>query len=317
MTGSLKDVSSAEMIRAMNEMQCFAQEYILYGYIWQGRDGKKHYIVSEDALTIRRSFEKHLTAKYCLTPIMQWKTRSMVQEETKDDMLLYFKLQLARELQSAYPDAYFEAVNTLLAIPEDDRAEELLLEWKEELDGYFDEAQLELFDGALQFAYGTNHISGKLYRMLEQWIQHTRKQMMHRIQVTDTFERMFYGTALRLKTGGYKYLVNANEETLYQQMEAQKNSIEAYTPVYHRRYWYHNAYELTNVRKKFETDLKELLDPAYLERMTFLQQLVSPITPERFMETAKPVYESGSTKAAEGMDFWKKHWNISELTESL
>ena len=40
MTTSLRDVSSAEMVRKLAEMNCFEQECSIYGYSWKNKNGK-------------------------------------------------------------------------------------------------------------------------------------------------------------------------------------------------------------------------------------------------------------------------------------
>ena len=61
MTTSLKDVSSAEMIRKLAEMNCFEQECTMYGYAWKLDNGMRMYSMSEDELFIQQAFENHMT----------------------------------------------------------------------------------------------------------------------------------------------------------------------------------------------------------------------------------------------------------------
>ena len=113
MTTSLRDVASAEMVRTLAEMNCFEQECVVYGYSWKHPDGQKMYSMSDDELLIHKAFDEHTLERCCMTPIQQWSTRSILKEETKEDLFLYFKLQLAKELREQYNDVYFEVLQTL------------------------------------------------------------------------------------------------------------------------------------------------------------------------------------------------------------
>ena len=88
MTTSLRDVASAEMVRTLAEMNCFEQECVVYGYSWKHPDGQKMYSMSDDELLIHKAFDEHTLERCCMTPIQQWSTRSILKEETKEDLFL-------------------------------------------------------------------------------------------------------------------------------------------------------------------------------------------------------------------------------------
>lgn len=109
MTTSLKDVSSAQMIHSLVEMNCFAQECNVYGYMWKDSAGRIKYTTSDDEAVIRHSFERKVLAHYEMTPIKSWTAREIVKEETKDDLWMYLKLRLCEAFQiklraSVFPD---------------------------------------------------------------------------------------------------------------------------------------------------------------------------------------------------------------------
>ena len=88
------------MVRKLAEMNCFEQECTVYGYSWQRKNGKRMYSMSEDELLIQQAFENHLQEGCGMTPVQRWTTRAIVKEETKEDLFLYFKLQLAKQLKN-------------------------------------------------------------------------------------------------------------------------------------------------------------------------------------------------------------------------
>lgn len=313
MTTSLRDVSSAEMVRTLAEMNCFEQECVVYGYSWKKPDGQTMYSMSDDELLIHKAFEEHMLERCCMTPIRQWSTRAILKEETQEDLILYFKLQLAKELKAQYNDAYFETLQTLQDVYADSQAEELLMEWKEELDGYFDADELMLFEGAVEYAYVTKHLSPKPYRRLCQWIQHVRKQMMRKMQMHDIFERTFYGVAYWDKDSEkFSFITNANEKSMHERVKELDHRGQQHTAVYQKTYWFSRSNDLPKIRKQFESDLKELMDETYLQRMRTLQNLPSAIPTSLWDSCMQNVQENCSEEAVQGLRFWGSKWNIIE-----
>lgn len=310
MTTSLRDVTSAQMVHALAELGCFEQDCIVYGYAWRTEDGKRKYRLSEEELVIHQAYDLQVAEHDCLTPIQKWSTRAIIREETKEDMQLYFKLQLADQLKQEFNDAYYEALEELLKVPADNQAEPLLLEWKEEINGYFEEDGLALFAGAVRKAYVTKHLQEREYRDLRQWIKWARKQAGKRLQARDSFERTFYGVACRNEDGTYQFICNADEKTLCNQMQEMDQQGKFHTPMYYRTYWSRRSNDLPAMRKQFVADLKELMDAEYLRRMETLEKMPSAIPTELWESCLKKVEENCTPAAVDGLRYWGNHWNV-------
>ena len=311
MTTSLRDVASAEIVRKLAEMNCFEQDCVVYGYCWKKADGHKMYSMSDDELLIQKAFEEHTLENCCMTPIQQWNTRAILKEETKEDLILYFKLQLAKQMREQYNDVYFDILQVLQATPADNQAEALLLKWKEELDGYFDADELMLFEGAVEYAYVTKHLPEKPYRRLCQWIQQIRKQMMRTMQMRDNFERTFYGVAYWDKESEkFGFITNANDKSMYDRVKELDHRGSQHTTIYQKTYWYPRSNDLPKVRKQFEEDLKNIMDESYLERIRTLQNLPSAIPAELWGRCLQQAQKECTPEAVEGLKFWGHKWNI-------
>lgn len=311
MTGSLKDVSSAEMVRSLAEMNCFEQDCTVYGYSWKSETGKRMYRMSEDALLIRQSFESHLLHAYAMTPLQSWTRKAIIKEETKEDLFLSLKLELAGQLRSDFNEVYFSGLQNILKASGDNQAEPLLLQWQEELDGYFEEERLQLFAGAVTIAYVTKHLQKWRYQQLMQWIGQTKKQMTNGMQIRDNFTRAFYGVVCKPpQATSYRYLCNANQNALYDQIKELDEKGVWHTPVYSKCYWYHKSGDLPNVRKLFETDLKELMDETYLNRMMAIQNFSSAIPQQLWDSNLQKVKAECSPIAYKGFLYWGQRWNI-------
>lgn len=311
MTTSLKDVDTAIMIRELAELGCFAQDIAIFGYAWLNNSGNIMYTMSENELLIVQSFEENLTERICMSPIQVWHTRAALREETQEDILLCLKLQLAKQMQENFNREYFEILQELQNVRPDDLAEDILDEWQQQLDGYFDEAALHLFEGAVQYAFEINHLTPRRYQDFMRWAQRTRKQMIQKMQVHDNVERTFYGVAYReMGSDKYMFFMNANENALYQQVRELDEKGKPHSPVYHKKYWYKRSNDLPQVRKQFETELKNLMDAEYLARLTALQTLPSAVSPAKWEECMDRMRQHCSETAVSSMNFWKNRWNV-------
>lgn len=313
MTSSLKDVSSADMVRNMAEMGCFEEAYTVYGYSWRDKNGKRLYRMSQDEALIQQAFTKHLLAHCCMTPVQQWTTRAILQEGSKEEQLFLFRLQLAQQLQQNFNKYYFDCLDQLQQIPADTNAEPLLLHWQAEIDGYFDEDALTLFTGAMQYAYLTKHLSTERYQQFQRWLQSTKKQMTGKLQMRDNFERTFYGAAYHEgRQQPYQFLLNANQKAFDQQVKVLKTKGMQFTPTYQKTYWYRQSTDLPKVRKHFEAALKDLLDDDYLERISALQNMPSRISDDLWHNCKQCIQKNCSAVAAEEFQFWQQLWNVNQ-----
>lgn len=313
MTTSLKDVDTAIMIRELAELGCFAQDVGIFGYAWVNKSGKIMYTMSENELLILQSFEENLAERCCMTPIQVWHTRAALREETQEDIMLCLKLQLAKQMQDNFNRTYFDIMAELQDVTADDLAEEILENWQEELDGYFEEDALHLFEGAVQYAFEINHLRPRTYQNFMRWAQQTRKQMIQKMQVHDNFDRTFYGVAYREPgSSKYLYITNANENALYQQVRELDEKGKPHSPVYKKRYWFKRSNDLPQIRRTFEAELKQLMNEEYLERLTALQTLPSAIPEDKWKDCMKRMEAECTETARASMNFWKNRWNVQE-----
>ena len=83
-----------------------------------------------------------------------------------------------------------------------------------------------------------------------------------------------------------------------------------HTPVYQRTYWYNRSTDLPNIRKRFDADLRTVMNEAYLERIMTLQNLSSAISPVLWEQCLQRVEQTGLETAVEGLRYWGRRWNV-------
>ncbi|MED9781307.1 MAG: hypothetical protein UGE23_07925 [Peptococcaceae bacterium] len=308
MTTSLKDVSSAQMVHALAEMNCFEQECTVYGYGWYESDTHKIcYTISDDEQAIRQSFENKALNHYAMTPIQKIMQRTIITEEIKDQIYFLLKLKLAEKIKTGYSKAYYNALLEILNMPPDSLALPILHRWKDEIDGYYDKDEIILYEGALDYAYLTQHLTDQDYDHLCQWVQQYKLQLAQSPQTKDNYTRTFWGFAYELENGSYKFVCNANQKVI---LEKLGKAGHYHTPIFHKEYYYHMSNELKDVRKSFETKIQQLMDATYLERMQALRTLPGGQRQQKWLQYKDMLECNAYSDDTEGYLYWGRALNL-------
>lgn len=310
MTTSLKDVSSAQMIHALVDMNCFEQECEIYGYIWRDKTDRVKITTSDQEMNIQRSFEVKELEQYAMSPIQKWTTRIVMREETKEDDIFLLKLQLSQMLAEKYNNHYFNILESLLELPPDSQAKTLLVAWQREIDGYYRENDLILFEGAVKYAFQTKHLTIEDYQYFFKWIQRTRTQVFGKFQVKDNYERTFWGFAYEKTDHSFGYICNANYKVILDRMIELDLQGCFHTPVYRKKYYYHLSQDINNVRKSFENEIHLLMDENYLTRINALRNLIHQKGLEQFNSCICLAEKYCSKEAEEGIRYWGNKMNL-------
>ena len=176
MTTSLKDVSSAQMIKSMAELGCFEYEDTAYGCAYR-KDGKVLYRMGGDWQRIHDFIENSRLAGILPTAVAEKTVRQAKITGSEEEAKLKLKLALGKELQAMYNAAFFDILEELGQIPNCDSAGDILEEYKEAIDGFFDDGQLQLFEGLLNRAYLAKTLTTEHFDALRSWLAATRLQM--------------------------------------------------------------------------------------------------------------------------------------------
>ena len=310
MTTSLKDVSSAQMVYTLNEMNCFETECTVYGYVWKDRNGRKQYTTSEDHLIIHQSFEEKELLGYVMSPIRSLSIRLIMKEETKDDSIFLQKLRWSKTLQQCYNDDYFRILEKLCGVANDNRAFDMLYQWQCMIEGYYDADMVKLFEGAVIEAYKIKHLTRDTYQKFCRWIQLSKKQISQQGHRVDHFSRIFYGVAYEKSKNDFKYLCNANKQSLFDRLLEFDAKDIFYTPIFEKEYVYHRSNDLKDIRKMFENHLRTIMDDSYLQSMKAIKAF--PFNRDediacKCLDEAKCIC---TEEAANGVAYWAHRWNM-------
>lgn len=310
MTTSLKDVSSAIMVGKLADMNAFAKEYNAWGYAWQDAAGKVQYCMSEEAMGLRRLRDKQREAGTPMTPLVEFVERAIVREEEYDDWIYVRKLRLADSIRADYGHEYYAILQQLIDNSCDSLALDILLPWKEEITGYFDEVALDLFDGVLHEARRMRHITDVQYRDLSQWLHQEKKQVLSQLGGSGLYARTFRGIAYK-EGESTRYFVNANADAFYERYDQLDDKNIDKTPIYSCTLRHVNSIPGAKWREEFLECLKTYMDDAYLARVAALNALPSAVPADLWEASLAKAEAECSASAFEAIKHWGAQMRIS------
>lgn len=309
MTTSLKDVSSAQMIKSMAELGCFEYEDTAYGCAFR-KDGKTLYRMGGDWQRIHDFVESSRLAGLMPTAAAEKTVRQAKITGSEEEAKLKLKLALGKELQTMYDTTFFDLLEELGQTPNCDSAGEILEAYKEEIDGFFNAGQLQLFEGLLNMAYLAKTLTTEHFEALRSWLYATRMQMADDVLIKKQFNRTFNVYIEINDQGVVRQVSNANRKPLEEQKWAAERKGFLTSPVYAKTRWYEKAAELSNERAAFQEEVRQLMDERYIERLKALRSLPAVIDAELFAQKLAIAEEACSPAAMQQLKDYGRLWNI-------
>lgn len=310
MTTSLKDVSSAQMIKSMAELGCFEYEDTAYGCAYR-KDGKVLYRMGGDWQRIHDFIDNSRLAGILPTAVAEKTVRQAKITGSEEEAKLKLKLALGKELQAMYNAAFFDILEELGQIPNCDSAGDILESYKEAIDGFFDDGQLQLFEGLLNRAYLAKTLTTEHFDALRSWLAATRLQMADDVLIKKQFNRTFNVYIEINDQGVVRQVQNANRKPLEEQKWAAERKGFLTSPVYAKTRWYEKAAELSSERAAFQKEVGQLMDDRYIARLQALRSLPSVIEAELFAEKLAAAEAACSPQAVQLLKDYGRLWNLS------
>ena len=166
---NIRDLKVTDDVGQMYRLGRFDREFALYGFACL-HEGYSHYIISAKPEKIAELVEKCHRAGYYPTAVKELHENRQVPSGSREAIAQGLKLDLARALQAAYPQAFLIQLEDMARTIRTDEAAPLLYAFKEQLEGVFDKEQLMLFEGLLIRAYSSALLVEETYQTLCVWL---------------------------------------------------------------------------------------------------------------------------------------------------
>ncbi len=310
--GAMRDLRITDDVGKMYELGRFDREFALYGFACLDR-GKSHYIISARPEKIADLVQKCLRHGRHPSAIKELHENRQVPSGTREAIAQNLKLQLARALRQAYPEAFLMLLEDYDQVVRTNEAAPLLQRLRTEVEGVFDQTQLALFEGLLVKAYSSALLDKETYLELAAWLARERADMEDDVVVRDVLEQTFYGIAYEKEAGRWVYQINAHREVLCKRCFEMEQKGKLVTPLWSEVCGYNYEYKLTAARKDFAQALSGVYDDVYLETLRHLRQRSQKEAQAAdLLEKMAQIYAAFGQEAAELWRFYGCHWAILE-----
>lgn len=250
----IRDLQVAEDIGDRARLGWFDKEFNFFGTAYE-KNGERQYLISANEARIYDFMQEKLGEDIFCTPIEKYVKKCAVPSGTEDSMAMELKIILGKKLQKHYPLEFLKNFEETFQTTYADIAKNILNEFKEVIDGLFEEELLELFRLLVEQAYSERKLTRYAYLDFKDWILDAYADMHDDLIVKDIYRKDFY--CLRYKDGdSWKNKIDAQKEHLYRQRDELLDKDIPVLPIYGKTYWYNTDYRLSDVRKDFKTHLE-------------------------------------------------------------
>lgn len=300
-----RDLKCAGDVSIMASLGRFDTEFLLYGSAMQEKDGHiYYYATTNQARLYQRIKEARAEEKYFM-PMTYDKKRSPVPSGMKEVLLNQYKLALIQRLKRVY-DSLLPQLQPFFQCPPNDNAYALLCAFQDDVDGYFDDAKLQLFWGLVEMSYEGKILSTAHYKTIKNWIEKVRMQMSDDPVIEGNITRVLYGFAYD-DHGILRYLSNAQEMALIEKRQALQLEGYLVAPIVKKQYGVSQSREIGVARRNFNTWLQEIQDEAFMQWVKILRAMDGVIDMQALDALAVRVTDQPEARLA--LDYYRAIWN--------
>lgn len=233
--------------------------------------------------------------------------RIRIHSGEKEQVEREFKLEFARDLQEKYPKNFLSDLQKVAQCPIHNKAAELLNPLRDHLEGCFDEGALQLYKGAVEFAYEGKILTAGDYQENKIWIKRESAFLTERVRKASNFRRKMTGFAYMDKDR-IKYYTTALEERTLQRRLQLISEGKIVSPVYAEEYCFHNYADLPKGIQWFDKVVEHRIDENYMELIRDLYAIQPEISKEEFMHLEEKY--GGNKYMKQTIQYYKTLWHL-------
>lgn len=304
----IRDLNSGLSFEKLKDLGCFDEEFAAYGlgYI---EDDQTVYVVDNSGRRMYLLKEKLLKEKIYSTPIEYQVVRRQVDSGTMNDVNQQLKLDFAKKMRKKYGENYFEALQWISEIQNDDTIAEVLMAETKKITGYFDREEIQLFGGLCQLAYECKKITLESYWNFQKWIEYANKQLENEVVTKGKFQIAFYGFGYE-SNGKLEYYYNAQVLNACKKWTAMRNNSIIVTPILSKTYWGDDLYRLSHRKKDFFEILQQQIDNDYWQKVKKIYLTELQTDKKCFNEKIKSYDDRCSTEEMNSLNLYKFLFNL-------
>lgn len=302
-----RDFRAVNDVQKMKELRLMKQEFTMYGSLFFEK-GEAFYLISakEERLIDFRNKREN----FCKLPlpVMKRSLRASVPSGNEEDILRAVKVKTAAFIREQYSPMFLQDFYTLAQTPNDDQAKIILDELQEKMCGLFRRDNLVAFEGLMNFACQTKHLTKETEADYERWLNTEWRQLEDEATLDDVFQKDLFGIAYFENGQIHAYCNGVEAQTFEKKITLEKQGVLV-SQIYKKTYWYNYDKSLADIRKSFETFLLDLFDKTYFEYVKRVAELPACIPKERF-EEFEAKYKHGNEAENRAIEMYRINWRI-------
>lgn len=244
------------------------------------------------------------------TPVRYYYKRYDLLHSTEEAVKEVFRMDVARQMQSAYPPTYFEAINELTAPSVNDSALPILQELSGQLENCFDLSHLKIFENLLEMLLPSRLISLAGYQLSKHWLDKEYEKLSIEPVIAGDYERTYAGFAYLKNDGTLKYFIDAFTYIAHEKQTSFLSQGHVVTPILTLTYSAKSFQHMEHMRENFKIDITKYLNNDYIRLMQLLRTLPATVDKVKFGEYLQKLTHQGAAQAAEALRYYGYLWNV-------
>lgn len=271
--GSIRDINCGTDVSMMEKLGRFDKEFIIYGCTYM-KQGKRLYYMTSRREKIYEHIQKCLLNDVWPTSVQSLLVSCAVPAGSREEIAQDAKIALAEQMKEDFSDDYFNLLQDIAPKSVTDGALKLLLNEKNNLEGYFDRDYLLRFEGLIEMAYYEKILTTNSFIMLKEWVKKELRQMEDDIVLKNHFKRTFSGFAY-LRNGKINYFYDGQKATVCEKEHQMQKEGDITTPIISKTIWFDSKTSVKTIREQFVIYLHAMLDEKYMDLVKKLKGLKS------------------------------------------
>lgn len=307
--GGSRDLCCAAAVDDMASMGRFDEEFALYGCTYLEGDDVT-YRVSPEAVQIY-DFVRESTRHACYPSRVICHRRNVsVPSGMREQILAEIKLETARKLRSLYPQAFFAELSPLAKTAMENSALPLLERMVDAIDGHFDDLELQVLEGTIQFAWDSKLLQEHSRQQLEQWVTKTRRQMEDDPILAAEVSRTFYGFCYQKNDGSVQSVTNALPLLVWEEHANKQRSGVLTGPIMQQTLWFAHEGQIAEGNRRFRQSVQSLQNDAYFAFLQQMKNLPGAVDAKAFQKALTRLEaQTESVQAVEDLRGYGYRWN--------
>lgn len=308
-----RDAQCASDVANMAEMGKFELDFLVYGCAYLENE-TRHFRISDDANDIYQFLTQSPHQGVYPTSVMSHLHQTLVPSGMHDKIAYETKLSLARRLKACYSRDFFDLLVPFTKTAPTDASASLLMQMADEIEGHFNEWELQLLEGTMDIAFEAKQLTESSFKKLRAFIDCTRHQMEDDPVIQEQFSRTFTGFCYQTKQGKIKTFFDAQPLPVLEKQKACQQKGLLTGPIIQKTYWFKTFNAFAGLRQDYEKMLKHYQDKVYFERLNCIKAMPAVIATEEFSDALQILKNRAATEQEIG-DFvgYGYRWNVLPL----